>query len=117
MSNLREDVAKLPVCPKPRRIRSVVPEFIEPLAYNGSHSKGKGSRSSEVIDMISSKADNGQEPSSNGCSPSYYCGSPPSRTNNPLVHDVQFIHQMKLLSPFTRTKLSDRLCLGSASSA
>ncbi|KAJ8648037.1 hypothetical protein MRB53_001060 [Persea americana] len=114
MSKLKVQGDERLVCPKPRRAGVRVPDFLEPLACMHSHSQ-EGSR--EIIDMLSSKGGGGQESISSSCSPSCYCGSPPRRANNPLVHDVQFIHQMELLSPFARTNLSDRLGMGSTSPA
>ena len=57
----------------------------------------------------------GRELVCNGCLPSCYCGSPPRRIENPLVHDVEFIHQVELVAPLARAKLSDKLGFTSAS--
>ncbi|KAK7852521.1 hypothetical protein CFP56_038838 [Quercus suber] len=85
-----------PLCPKPRRIGPAIPEFLKPQ-------------------RCSKHSTDGRDSICNGCTPSCYMGSPPRRTDNPLVHDVQFVHQMELLSPFTRTKLSDKFDFTSAS--
>ncbi|XVE87481.1 hypothetical protein DITRI_Ditri18aG0120900 [Diplodiscus trichospermus] len=104
-----------PLCPKPRRLRATFPEILKPPRCS-KHSQPSTEGRSGVLNMIAEKTIDGREPACSGCcSPSCYAGSPPGRTGNPLVHDVHFIHQMELLSPFTRTKLSDKFGITSAS--
>ncbi|KAF9621664.1 hypothetical protein IFM89_025575 [Coptis chinensis] len=105
-----------PVCPKPRRLRvgATLPDFLKPQKCT-RHSQSKTEGRSEILNMIVGKNEDIRETLCVGCSSSSYCGSPPSRSNNPLVNDVQFIHQMEHLSPFTVTKMSDRYSYPSAS--
>ncbi|GAB2282878.1 hypothetical protein Dimus_017412 [Dionaea muscipula] len=110
-----------PVCPKPRRPVSSIPEvLINPLIRScskhmySSVPNSNGSRISGILNIIDDKQPpsetrHDQYSTCSGCSPPCYPGSPPGRTDNPLVHDVQFLqHQMELLSPLSRTNLSDK---------
>ncbi|XP_057466228.1 uncharacterized protein LOC130755721 [Actinidia eriantha] len=106
-----------PVCPKPHRAGSAIPEFLKPLKCS-KHSQQNPDDRSGFLNMIAEKTIDGREKEESvcaGCSPLCYSGSPPGRTDNPLVHDVQFIHQMEVFSPFTRRNLSDKFGLTSAS--
>ncbi|OWM68239.1 nuclear receptor subfamily 4 group A member 3-like [Punica granatum] len=96
-----------PLCPKPRRPGCATPELLVPFRCT-QHSQPTGDGRSGILNLIVDKAVEGREPTCTGCLPPCYAGSPPSRTDNPLIHDVQFIRQTELLSPFTRTKLSDK---------
>ncbi|XP_039139156.1 uncharacterized protein LOC120276470 [Dioscorea cayenensis subsp. rotundata] len=99
---LKQD--ELPVCPKPRRPS----EFVYPLNYMQSNSSHQ-QVSSEILEMIGIKSDELHECSSNGCPPSCYCGSPPTRVDNPHVHDVHFLQQAKLLQQYAQPLLPKRL--------
>ncbi|CAK7355658.1 unnamed protein product [Dovyalis caffra] len=103
-----------PLCPKPRRLGPAVPEFIKPLRCS-KHSQPITDGRSGILSLVADKAIDGRETTCTGCSPFCHSGSPPGRTHNPLVHDVHFIHQMELLSPFTRTKLTDKFGFTSTS--
>ncbi|XAR58020.1 hypothetical protein NMG60_11026352 [Bertholletia excelsa] len=113
-SRLRFEAADLPLCPKPRRLGSTVPEFLNPPRCT-KHSQPSGDERSGILNMIAEKTWDGRESTCTGCSPSCCPGSPPSRTDNPLVHDVHFIQQRDRFSSFPRAKLSDRIGLTSAS--
>ncbi|KAK8569306.1 hypothetical protein V6N13_107140 [Hibiscus sabdariffa] len=99
-----------PLCPKPRRVEPAIPEFLKPLKCT-KHSQHNSEGRSGVLKMIADKTNDGRETACTGCWPSCYEGSPPGRTDNPLVHDVHFVHQMA----FTRTNLSDKFGIPSAS--
>ncbi|CAI9110991.1 OLC1v1011120C1 [Oldenlandia corymbosa var. corymbosa] len=109
-----------PICPKPRRLGSAVPEFIKTLGYDDHNSVSQmHSNGSGILNMITSgnTLDEARTPCSTGCSQSCYSGSPPGRTSNPLIHDVQFVHQMEQYSPFARKKLHGKFAFASASPA
>ncbi|KAI3922524.1 hypothetical protein MKX01_006213 [Papaver californicum] len=105
-----------PACPKPRRLGAGLPDFLK-LHKCTKHSQVSTDGRSDILNMIASanKVEETVESGCTGCSHLCYVGSPPSRSDNPLVHDVEFIHQMELLSPFTRSKLSDRFGFTSVS--
>ncbi|KAJ4965653.1 hypothetical protein NE237_017502 [Protea cynaroides] len=115
-----------PICPKPRRL-GVPPEFLKPLPRCVKHSQSNAEERSHIfalIDDAKTQEQSGKEWELEGfagcccccCSPTcLYSGSPPTRTDNALVHDVHFVHQMELVSPFMRTKLSDRFGFASPS--
>ncbi|GLT74145.1 hypothetical protein SLA2020_459590 [Shorea laevis] len=91
-----------PLCPKPRRPGPTIPEFLKPLRCTNHRDINTEHGRSGVLNMIAEKTVDEREFTCTGCSPACYAGSPPDRTGNPLVHDVQFLLQMELLSPFTR---------------
>ncbi|XP_048128623.1 uncharacterized protein LOC125312872 [Rhodamnia argentea] len=111
---------KRPICPKPRRLRSATPDLLKSLRCS-KHCQQNGDARSATADPVGDKVglviqtgDEDESPGA-GCSPPCGVGSPPTRTDNPLVHDVRFIRQMELLSPFPPTKLSDKFNFPSAS--
>ncbi|XWS75468.1 hypothetical protein CRYUN_Cryun01aG0091100 [Craigia yunnanensis] len=82
------------VCPKPRRIGVLANNPIRPLRLHMSHQAEVSDlkAGAELLDIILKKEDLGTEQSATqvASSPPYFCGSPPSRTANPLVQDARF---------------------------
>ncbi|XP_008812985.2 uncharacterized protein LOC103723742 [Phoenix dactylifera] len=84
------------ICPEPRRAIGVAC-VIDKLDRFSSKSNGmlpvhKGDDSQEILDIILSKDDYvGDSDASNQVE--FFSGSPPARTNNPIVRDAQFINQ------------------------
>ncbi|KAL1370588.1 hypothetical protein AAHE18_01G071400 [Arachis hypogaea] len=104
-----------PLCPKPRRLSPSIPEFIKPIRCNKHSQPNNFNNGSGVLNMITEKGSDGKELACNVCLPSCYYGSPPRRTENPLIHDVEFLHQVELVAPLARAKLSDKFGFTSAS--
>ncbi|KAI5418749.1 uncharacterized protein LOC127135377 [Lathyrus oleraceus] len=104
-----------PICPKPIRLSPSIPDFLKPINCS-KHSHQNIDERNGVLNMIIEKNVDGMESICNGCLPCCYSGSPPRRTENPLVHDVEFLHQMEVVSPLlSRTKFSDKFSIASAS--
>ncbi|CAK8562083.1 unnamed protein product [Lathyrus sativus] len=104
-----------PICPKPIRLSPSIPDFLQPINCS-KHSQQNIDERNGVLNMIIEKNGDGMESICNGCLPCCYSGSPPRRTQNPLVHDVEFLHQMQVVSPLlSRTKFSDKFSITSAS--
>ncbi|POO00799.1 hypothetical protein TorRG33x02_034300 [Trema orientale] len=108
-----------PLCPKPRRlVGPAIPDFLKPLRCSNTDTARSG-----ILNMIPDKGVEKRECQCSGCSasPACYAGSPPGRTDNPVVHDVQFAAQyqvVELVSPLTRrTKLSDNFGFTGSASA
>ncbi|XP_057951532.1 uncharacterized protein LOC131146171 [Malania oleifera] len=88
------------VCPKPRRFGPFSPaihDHIPPWRYhinNNYPAEISDSKAGvELLDTILTKGNSGAEKSNNfpaASSPPFFCGSPPSRTSNPVILDAQF---------------------------
>ncbi|KAJ6800427.1 uncharacterized protein M6B38_389070 [Iris pallida] len=70
------------VCPRPRRIGSGTVDPIRLHQWQTSHQADPLSLRPgvELLDIFLSE----------DSSPPFFCGSPPARSANPLIHDVQF---------------------------
>jgi len=112
---MREKCEEVVFCPKPRRVGlaiSPIPELSKSTRRHRSHSPDYESEPGvEILDIFLSRSGCGDSlnfgcspPYFNGCSPPYFNGSPPSRADNPLVHDINFIHQRVQASPSTLSK-------------
>ncbi|KAK9271779.1 hypothetical protein L1049_002143 [Liquidambar formosana] len=89
------------ICPEPRRA-AMVPYIVDGL--NRSCCKPKrnfpshrGSSSLDIFNLFLNKDDIEDELDATSSQMDFVSCSPPVRTNNPLVHDVQFIRQTSVL--------------------
>ncbi|XP_062230441.1 uncharacterized protein LOC133928229 [Phragmites australis] len=91
------------ICPQPRRA-SRPPFPIEalnrasPKPNNGALPVYRADSASDILDLILSKSDPDVDTDSSSQA-GFFCGSPPVRTNNPIVHDPQFGKKTPSFSP------------------
>ncbi|KAF6143611.1 hypothetical protein GIB67_012410 [Kingdonia uniflora] len=85
------------ICPAPRRaardpyiIDNLNRLFCKP---KNNFSTCKGNKHLDTLSLILSKDNEEDDLDSNINQMGFFCGSPPVRTNNPLIHDVQFVQQ------------------------
>ncbi|XP_039027509.1 uncharacterized protein LOC120161302 [Hibiscus syriacus] len=81
------------VCPKPRRNRVLANNPVRPLRLHMSHQAEVNDlkAGAELLDIILKKdMETEQSAPEVASSPPFFCGSPPSRAANPLVHDARF---------------------------
>ncbi|OEL17362.1 hypothetical protein BAE44_0021624 [Dichanthelium oligosanthes] len=88
------------ICPQPRRATRL-PFAVETVnkaspRANGALPLYRSDSTSDILDLILSKNDpDGDSSSQVG----FLCGSPPVRTNNPVIHDPQFGKRVPSFSP------------------
>ncbi|CAL9081868.1 unnamed protein product [Musa textilis] len=90
------------ICPQPRRATRA-PYFINALNRVSSKPKGflpmyRVDCAPEILELILSQDDSDNDPDSSNQVGGFFRGSPPIRTNNPVIHDVQFAKQAQSLA-------------------
>ncbi|TVU18434.1 hypothetical protein EJB05_34535 [Eragrostis curvula] len=109
------------LCPQPRRV-SCPPFQFESLSraspkHNGALPVYRADSASDIFDLILTKNDPDVDTDSSSQAP-FFCGSPPVRTNNPIVRDPMFGKKIPSFSPlgssFGKT-LAGRVEVGSPS--
>jgi len=88
-------------CPKPRRIGPVPPiDPVRPLRWQACYQMDLCDLRTgpELLDLFMPKA---EEQSPVASSPPFFCGSPPSRVANPVVHDIRFGEDHPLTPTFS----------------
>ncbi|KAF7819874.1 uncharacterized protein G2W53_025329 [Senna tora] len=85
------------VCPKPRRLGllnvSTINDHIRPVKRPvfKDMEDSDGAVGAELLDIILPKESYPERSGIQvGCSPPFFCGSPPSRASNPVIQDEQF---------------------------
>lgn len=96
------------VCPKPRRLGFSPSDLIMSLRWQRSSQPAEmcdSKAGAELLDIILMKEGYGEELSSRevASSPPFFCGTPPSRVSNPLIHDANFGDEK--LSPLSTLQL------------
>ncbi|KAG6519987.1 hypothetical protein ZIOFF_017016 [Zingiber officinale] len=76
-------------CPKPRRLipLAVVAEPVPPFRWHSEDFPDSRAVEEDLVDLLLAKG--GEHNRSDSSSP-FFCGSPPSRASNPVVHDPRF---------------------------
>ncbi|XP_039019592.1 uncharacterized protein LOC120151115 isoform X2 [Hibiscus syriacus] len=97
------------VCPKPRRLGLLNNSFndhpVRSLRWQISHQTElcDSKAGSDILDMILTKG--GCRAEQVASSPPFFCGSPPSRVDNPLIQDARFGDD-KVLTPLSEMPMS-----------
>lgn len=105
LSNMNGSLRKdQPICPMPRRVMTSGPCTARPIhkSYVKNHSYAmsgnEGEPSYEILEILLSKSQQGDQTNVKNSHP-YFYGSPPTRSDNPLVRDTQFIRKGVPVSP------------------
>lgn len=97
------------ICPIPHRMMASGPCTARAIhkPYANNHSYGvagnEGEPSYEILDILLSESQYGDQTNVKSSQP-FFCGSPPTRSDNPLVRDTQFIRKGVPLSPVNLSK-------------
>ncbi|KAL9231327.1 hypothetical protein vseg_006567 [Gypsophila vaccaria] len=106
------------ICPKPRRVGFLGGNLTMSLRWQRSQQSeiNDAKAGAELLDLIFAKKESHGEDQTSleiASSPPFFCGTPPSRVSNPLVHDAQFgddnlspLSTLHLTSPSTSSSSS-----------
>ncbi|KAJ8455977.1 hypothetical protein OPV22_026700 [Ensete ventricosum] len=90
-------------CPKPRRLSppAGVADPIWPLRWPSSRRAdfSDSNAVADLLDILLAK-DGEEQQKQEASSPPFFCGSPPHRAANPVVHDARFGEDRPQLAPF-----------------
>jgi len=92
-------------CPKPRRLSELTADAERPIRWQANYTvdPSESKAGAELLEIFLTK---GGEVAS---SPPFFCGSPPSRAANPVVHDARFGEEKPLATfPTNSSPMSPR---------
>ncbi|KAL5232236.1 hypothetical protein ABZP36_031012 [Zizania latifolia] len=84
------------ICPQPRRASPRPPFVVDSI--HRTLPVYRADPASDILDLILSKNDPDVDTDS-GSQVGFFCGSPPVRANNPVIHDPQFGKNLPSFSP------------------